>query len=52
MNPVAQGLAVHAADLRRRPSVHPVSDRNQRQEPPALVGVLRPTGERPKASSE
>ena len=48
MDPVAQRLPVHAADLRRRASVHPVPDRGQGQKPPALVGVLRPTGERPK----
>src|SRR5271163_5217121 len=48
MNPVAQRLAVHAADLRRRASVHPVPDRRQRQKPPALVDVLRTTGKPPK----
>ena len=48
MHPVAQRLAVHAADLGCSPSVHPVPDRRQRQKLPALVGVLRPTGERPK----
>ena len=41
MHPVAQRLAVHAADLRRRTSVHAVPDRSQRQQPPALVDVLR-----------
>jgi hypothetical protein len=48
MHPVAQRLAVHAADLGCSSSVHPVPDRRQGQKPPALVGVLRPTGERPK----
>ena len=41
----AKRLAVHAADLRRRPSVHSVSNRCQRQKPPALVDVLRPPGQ-------
>ena len=45
MDPVAQGLAVHAADLRRRAAVHSLADRSQRQKPPTLVDVLRPTGE-------
>jgi hypothetical protein len=48
MDPVAQSLAVHAADLRRRASVHPVPDRRQRQKPPALVDVLRTTGKPPQ----
>ena len=48
MNPVAQRLPIHAADAGRRASIHPVSNRCQRQQPPALVGVLRPTSERPK----
>jgi len=48
MDPVTQRLAVHPVDLRRRAPVHAVPDRGQRQKPPALVGVLRPTGERPK----
>jgi hypothetical protein len=48
MDPVAQRLAVHSADLRRRASVHAVPDRSQRQKPPALVDVLRSTGEPPK----
>jgi hypothetical protein len=37
MDPVAQRLAVHSADLRRRASVHAIPDRSQRQKPPALV---------------
>ena len=48
MDPVTQRLAVHPADLRRRAPVHAIPDRSQRQKPPALVGVPRPTGERPK----
>jgi hypothetical protein len=48
MDPVTQRLAVHAPDLRRRASVHAVSDRSQRQKPPALVGILRPPGQRSK----
>ena len=48
MDPVTQRLAVHPADLRRRAPVHAVPDRGQRQKPPALADVLRPTGERPK----
>src|SRR5271156_1105441 len=48
MDPVTQRLAVHPADLRRRAPVHSISNRSQRQKPPALASVLRPTGERPK----
>src|ERR1700678_2761446 len=47
MDPVTQRLAGHPADLRRRAPVHAVPDRSQRQKPPALVGVLRATSERP-----
>src|ERR1700722_12718143 len=42
VNPIAQRLAVHAADPRGRPSVHSVSNPCQRQKPPALIDVLRP----------
>src|SRR5208282_6265411 len=45
MDPVAQRLPVHAPHPRRRASVHSIPDRNQRQESPALVDVLRPTRE-------
>src|SRR3984957_16213078 len=48
MDPVTQRLAVHPADLRRRAPVYALPDRSQRQKPPALISVLRPTGERPK----
>jgi len=41
MNPVAQGLAVHAADPRCLPPVHPIENRRDRQQTPALVGVPR-----------
>src|SRR5271163_813485 len=40
MDPVAQRLAVHAADLRRRSPIHAIPDRSQRQKPPTLVDVL------------
>jgi hypothetical protein len=30
MDPVAQGLAIHATDLRRRSSIHSIPDRSQR----------------------
>ena len=45
MNPVAQRLSIHAADLRRRRPVHSVSNRSQRQKPTALADVLRPAGQ-------
>ena len=48
MNPVAQRLPVHPADLRRCAAIHPISNRSQRKKPPALIDVLRPAGERPK----
>src|ERR1700734_479868 len=51
MDPVAQRLAVQAADLRRFATIHPVADRRQRQQPSALVDVLRPPGQRPKLGS-
>ena len=51
MDPVAQRLAVHAADLRRHASIHAVPDRRQRQKPPALIDVPRPTRKRPKLLS-
>src|SRR3974390_588069 len=41
MDPVTQGLAVHASDLRRSAPIHSIPDRSQRQKPPALVDVLR-----------
>ena len=41
VDPVAQGLPVHAADPCRVRPVHPLQDRRQRQQPSALVGVLR-----------
>src|SRR5271155_2518138 len=48
MNPVAQRLPVHPADLRRCAAIHPISNRSQRKKPPALIDVLRPAGGRPK----
>ena len=48
MHPVAQGLAIHAADTGRRSAIHPVPDSGQRQKPPALIEVLRPAGQGPK----
>jgi hypothetical protein len=41
VNPLAQRLAIHAADPRGFGSAHPVQDRSERQQTPALVGVLR-----------
>ncbi len=46
MNPVAQRLAIHAADLRRRSPVHFISNRSQRQKTTALAHALS-TGQRP-----
>ena len=40
VDPIAQGLAIHAADARGLRPAHPVQDRRQRQKTPALVGVL------------
>src|SRR5271169_2889178 len=48
MDPVAQRLAIHAADLRRRRPVHSISNRSQRQKTTALADVLRPAGVRAK----
>src|ERR1700733_3108282 len=48
MDPVAQGLAVHAPDLRGAAAIHSIPHRSQRQKPPALVDILRPPGQRPK----
>jgi hypothetical protein len=41
MDPVAQRLAIHAADPRRIGPVHAVQDRCERQKTPALVRVRR-----------
>jgi hypothetical protein len=51
MNPIPQRLAVQAADPGRFATIHPVADRRQRQQPSALVDVLRPPGQRPKLGS-
>src|SRR5580700_9364409 len=48
MNPVAQRLAIHAADLRRRRSVHSIANRRQRQKTTGLADVLRPASEHAK----
>jgi hypothetical protein len=41
MHPVPQRLPVHPADPGRLRPVHPVNDSRQREQAPALVGVLR-----------
>src|SRR4051794_20274160 len=41
MDPVSQGLAIHAADAGGLYPVHPVQDRGEGQQASALVGVLR-----------
>ena len=51
VDPVAQRLAVHAADLGRRSPIHPVPHRSQRQKPSALIDVLRAPGQRPQLLS-
>jgi hypothetical protein len=48
MDPVAQGLAVHSADLRRRAAVHSVPDSSKREKPTALVDVFDPARQRSK----
>src|SRR5918994_1150219 len=48
MDPIAQRLAVHAADPRGLRPVHPVEHRRQRQKAPALVRVLHHRGNPPK----
>src|ERR1700730_14695438 len=51
VNPVAQGLAIHAADLGRLAAIHSIANRRKRQKPPALIDVLGPPGNRPKLLS-
>ena len=41
MHPVAQCLAIHAADASRLLAIHPVVNRRNRKQSPCLVGVLR-----------
>ena len=48
MNPVAQRLAIHAADLRRRRPVHSISNRSQRQKTTAPADVLQSASQRAK----
>ena len=50
VHPVAQGLAVHAADPRRSGPAHPVQHRRNGQQAPALVGVLRGRRDPPQLS--
>src|SRR3981189_619521 len=45
MPPIAQRLAIHAADARRLFAVHSVVNRSQGQEATRLVGVLRRGGQ-------
>ena len=40
MNPIAQGLTVHATDPGCIRAVHPVQNRRQRQQPPTLIVFL------------
>ena len=46
--PVTQGLAVHAADYGSLGTAHSVKNGRQRQQSPALVGVLGFLGQTPK----
>jgi hypothetical protein len=48
VNPVAKGLAIHAANLRRRTAIHAVPHPGQRQEPTTLIDVPRPSSKRPQ----
>jgi hypothetical protein len=48
VNPVAQRLPVHSADPGRLRPAHAVHNRSQRQQPTALVCVLRPRRQAPK----
>jgi hypothetical protein len=48
VHPVAQRLPVHAADPSRRRPVHAVQNRGQRQQPPALVRVVRRSRQAPE----
>src|SRR5208282_4565314 len=51
MNPVAQRLTIHAANARSVRSPHPIENRRQRQETPALIGVFRTGRKTPKLRS-
>ena len=46
VDPIAQRLPVHAADLGCRTAVHPIPNRRQRQQPTALVRALDDCGPR------
>lgn len=48
VNPVPQGLPVHAASLGRQGSWVPVQHQRQRQQPPGLLGIGRPRRRRTK----
>ena len=48
MDPIAQRLPIHAADPGRFAAILAVAHRGQRQQPTALVCVLRPLGQTPK----
>jgi hypothetical protein len=48
MHPITQRLAVHPADPGRLRAVLALANRRQRQQPPALVRILRPLGQPPK----
>ena len=48
VNPVPQGLAVHAASLRRQQPRVPVQHHRQRQQPPGLLGIRQPRRRRTK----
>ncbi len=41
VDPIAQGLAIHAADACRLGPAHPVEDGREGQQASALVGILR-----------
>lgn len=51
VDPIAQGLAIHATDPGRLLAVHPVEHGCQRQQPSALVGMLRRGSEPPQVGS-
>jgi hypothetical protein len=52
MNPVAQRLAIHAADPGRIGAIHSVQDRRQRQKSPTLIGVLQALRQPPKLTDQ
>ncbi len=48
VDPIAEGLAIHAANPRRVGPAHPVEDGREGQQASALVGILRGRREPPK----